>query len=133
MAPDGDVELDLVVGVVERRGEVVGGLEDAVLIAEVLVDPNDFIVLQDRLFANFNTVSIRLLLLSLLVIAVVGIWVWRQRHVLDVLALGREVAINLGVDYQRSVMGVLVVIAVLVSVMGLNSIAAAGAIRDGFT
>lgn len=81
-----------------------------------IMDPNDFIVLQDRLFANFNTVSIRLLLLSLLVIAVVGIWVWRQRHVLDVLALGREVAINLGVDYQRSVMGVLVVIAVLVSV-----------------
>ena len=81
-----------------------------------IMDPNDFIVLQDRLFADFNTVSIRLLLLSLLVIAVVGIWVWRQRHVLDVLALGREVAINLGVDYQRSVMGVLVVIAVLVSV-----------------
>ena len=81
-----------------------------------IMDPNDFIVLQARLFANFNTVSIRLLLLSLLVIAVVGIWVWRQRHVLDVLALGREVAINLGVDYQRSVMGVLVVIAVLVSV-----------------
>ena len=42
--------------------------------------------------------------------------VWRQRHVLDVLALGREVAINLGVDYQRAVMGILVVIAILVSV-----------------
>lgn len=81
-----------------------------------IMDPNEFVVLQDRLFANFNTVSIKLLLLSLAVIVAVGVWVWRQRHVLDVLALGREVAINLGVDYQRSVLGVLVVIAVLVSV-----------------
>ncbi|MFG5777090.1 iron chelate uptake ABC transporter family permease subunit [Comamonas sp. J-3] len=81
-----------------------------------IMDPNEFVVLQDRLFANFNTVSVPLLLLSLAVIALVGVWVWRQRHVLDVLALGREVAINLGVDYQRSVLGVLVVIAVLVSV-----------------
>lgn len=81
-----------------------------------IMDPNEFVVLQDRLFANFNTVSVPLLLLSLAVISLVGVWVWRQRHVLDVLALGREVAINLGVDYQRSVLGVLVVIAVLVSV-----------------
>lgn len=81
-----------------------------------VMDPNDFVVLQDRLFANFNTVSRPLLALSLVVIAAVGLWVWRQRHVLDVLALGREVAINLGVDYQRAVMGILMVIAILVSV-----------------
>ena len=81
-----------------------------------IMDPNEFVVLQDRLFANFNTVSLKLLLMSLVVIVAVGAWVWRQRHLLDVLALGRDVAINLGVNYQRSVMGVLVVIAVLVSV-----------------
>jgi len=80
------------------------------------MDPNEFTVLQDRLFANFNTVSLPLLLLSLPAIALVGVWVWRQRHLLDVLALGREVAINLGVNYQRSVMGVLVVVAILVSI-----------------
>lgn len=60
------------------------------------MDPNEFTVLQDRLFANFNTVSLPLLLLSLPAIALVGIWVWRQRHMLDVLALGRDVAVNLG-------------------------------------
>lgn len=81
-----------------------------------VMDPNEFTVLQDRLFANFNTVSLPLLLLSLPAIALVGVWVWRQRHLLDVLALGREVAINLGVNYQRSVMGVLVVVAILVSI-----------------
>lgn len=81
-----------------------------------VMDPNDFVVLQDRLFANFNTVSVPLLLLSLAVIVAVGLWVWRQRHLLDVLALGREVAINLGVNYQRATMGVLVMIAILVSV-----------------
>jgi len=81
-----------------------------------VMDPNEFTVLQDRLFANFNTVSLPLLLLSLPAIALVGIWVWRQRHMLDVLALGREVAVNLGVNYQRAVMGVLVVVAILVSI-----------------
>lgn len=81
-----------------------------------VMDPNEFTVLQDRLFANFNTVSLPLLLLSLPAIALVGIWVWRQRHMLDVLALGRDVAVNLGVNYQRAVMGVLVVVAILVSI-----------------
>ena len=81
-----------------------------------IMDPNEFVVLQDRLFASFNSVSLPLLLVSQAVIAVLAIWVWRQRHLLDVLALGRDVAVNLGVNYQRAVMGVLVVVAVLVSV-----------------
>jgi len=41
---------------------------------------------------------------------------WRMRRCFDVLALGRDPAINLGVDYQRQVMRLLVLIAVLVSV-----------------
>jgi len=43
-------------------------------------------------------------------------WIWRQRHVLDVLALGRDVAVNLGVAYQRQVLQLLVVMACLVAV-----------------
>ena len=81
-----------------------------------VMDPNEFSVLQDRLFANFNTVSLPLLLLSLPAIALVGIWVWRQRHMLDVLALGRETAISLGVDYRRAVRLQLVLISTLVAV-----------------
>jgi iron complex transport system permease protein len=39
-----------------------------------------------------------------------------MRHRYDVLALGREIAVNLGVDYRRTLMRTLAAIAVLVSV-----------------
>jgi len=81
-----------------------------------VIDPNDFVVLQDRMFANFNTVHPELLAVAAAMIAVCILVLWRMLPVLDVLSLGRETAINLGVDHKRSVMLVLVLIAVLVSV-----------------
>ena len=41
---------------------------------------------------------------------------WRMRYTLDLLALGREMAINLGVNYQRSVMIVLGATTALVAI-----------------
>jgi iron complex transport system permease protein len=41
---------------------------------------------------------------------------WRMMHAYDVLSLGREAAINLGVDYKRVVTLVLMLVAVLISV-----------------
>lgn len=81
-----------------------------------VIDPNDFVVLQDRMFASFNTVHPELLLIATIMIATCILVVWRMLPVLDVLALGRETAINLGVDHRRSVMLVLILIAVMVSV-----------------
>ncbi|MEF2073397.1 iron chelate uptake ABC transporter family permease subunit [Consotaella aegiceratis] len=81
-----------------------------------LIDPNEFVVLQDRLFASFNTVHADLLAASALAIVAVLVIVWRMLPILDVLALGRETAINLGVDHGRMVLITLVLVAVLVSV-----------------
>jgi iron complex transport system permease protein len=81
-----------------------------------IIDPNDFVVLQDRLFANFNTIDSQLLGVSLLLIGLVTIAAWRIFHTFDVLALGRETAISLGVEHRRVTMIILVLIAVLVSV-----------------
>lgn len=41
--------------------------------------------------------------------------IWRQRHALDVLALGRPAAIGLGIDHDRLCRRALAVVAVLVS------------------
>ncbi|PPB51065.1 enterobactin ABC transporter permease [Arthrobacter pityocampae] len=81
-----------------------------------LMDPSEFIILQDLFFASFNRVDPLLLLIS--AVAVVGLCVpaWRLRHRLDVLALGRETAVGLGVDYRRTVTLVLVICSVLVAV-----------------
>lgn len=81
-----------------------------------LIDPNDFLVLQDLFFASFNQVSVRLLWLGVAIILVCTALVWRMRRTLDVLALGRDIAVNLGVPYRRSVLVLLLISSVLVGV-----------------
>ncbi len=61
-------------------------------------------------------VNTSLLQISLVLIVGVSIVIWRLRHILDVMALGREHAINLGISYRRCNMLVLFLIAILVSV-----------------
>ncbi|KAA0676520.1 enterobactin ABC transporter permease [Roseomonas genomospecies 6] len=81
-----------------------------------IIDPNAFLTVQDRLFANFNRVDVELLTVSALIVLAVSLAGWRWRRTFDVLALGRDAAINLGVEHRRAVMGVLVMVSILVSV-----------------
>lgn len=81
-----------------------------------MIDPNEFATLQDRMFANFNTIHTQLLLPSLVVLALGTAFFWRRRHVLDVLALGRDASVNLGVHYQRQVLQLLVVMCAMVAI-----------------
>lgn len=87
----------------------------AALVAR-LIDPNEFAVAQHTTFANFNDVETGLLAVST-VLTVAGVAIaWRMRHILDVLLLGRENAIGLGVDWLKSVISLLLLVAALVSV-----------------
>lgn len=81
-----------------------------------LIDPNEFIFLQDRFFASFNNPDQELLVVSFLVTLGVSVLGFRMLRIFDVLVLGKETAINLGVDYQRTVALILVLVAILVSV-----------------
>lgn len=81
-----------------------------------LMDPGEFLVLQDRMFASFNTVNAELLMLAALIVTGVCIALLRTHRVLDVLALGREAAIGLGVPHARMVALALVMVTVLVAV-----------------
>src|SRR5690606_26300700 len=81
-----------------------------------LLDPNAFQVLQDSFFASFSTIDTTLLGVALGVIVVVTLVLWRMGHTFDVLSLGRDTAINLGVEYKRSVVIILVMVSILVSV-----------------
>jgi iron complex transport system permease protein len=81
-----------------------------------LLDPNAFQVLQDTLFASFGSVDTTLLGLSYTLAAAATLVLWRLGPVLDVLALGRDHAINLGVEYARTVLTILGVVSVLVAV-----------------
>lgn len=81
-----------------------------------LIDPNEFAVLQDRLFASFTSVEPGLLGISAVILAGTGVLLWRDRRSLDVLGLGRDMAVALGVDHRRIVLRLLVVVSLLVSV-----------------
>ncbi|SPL62957.1 iron chelate uptake ABC transporter family permease subunit [Ochrobactrum soli] len=81
-----------------------------------MLDPDLFAVLQDRFFASFNTINADILTLSAIIVAAVSLYGWRLMHVFDVLALGREPAINLGVDHRRVVRLILLMVTVLVAV-----------------
>ncbi|CAM5772024.1 iron chelate uptake ABC transporter family permease subunit [Bosea minatitlanensis] len=81
-----------------------------------MIDPTEFVVLQDRFFASFNTIDRDLLGLTAVIVLLVSVAGWRMRHVFDVLALGRDAAISLGVPHRATVTRVLLMVTVLVSV-----------------
>jgi iron complex transport system permease protein len=81
-----------------------------------MLDPNEFQVLQDSLFASFNAIDPTMLGISSLLVLICFAFVLALLPRLDVLGLGRAHAINLGLDYRRNVVLVLTLVAVLVSV-----------------
>ncbi|MEK5521191.1 iron chelate uptake ABC transporter family permease subunit [Heyndrickxia sp. FSL W8-0423] len=83
---------------------------------QVIIDPNDFMIIQDRMFASFNNINTDLLTLSIILVILVFIYFMRFAKYLDVLSLGREEAINLGVDYDYVVKRLLIIVAVLISI-----------------
>lgn len=83
---------------------------------QMLISPNDFVVLQDRMFASFNSVKPDLFMIATIAVLLTSAYSVRYAPSLDVLSLGREHAINLGVDHRLVVNRLMIVIAVLVSV-----------------
>lgn len=81
-----------------------------------LIDPGEFLVLQDRLFASFGSVDGALLGTSTLLVAGASLAAWRMLPVLDVLTLGRDPAIMLGIDHRRAVAIVFAMVTLLVAV-----------------
>lgn len=81
-----------------------------------MIDPNEFAVVQVASYARFNDIDTDILGIAVLATVLALAAAWRMRHRLDILALGREAAINLGEDPRRGYIQTLIVIAVLVSV-----------------
>lgn len=83
---------------------------------QVLIDPNEFMVAQDRMFASINNVNEQLLYLSIVLVFLTLLYLRRFYHYLDVLALGKDHAINLGVPYDQVVKHLLIIVAILISI-----------------
>ena len=98
-------------------GVVCGTLfESLTTFMQVLIDPVEFQVVQDKMQASFNNINTDLLFISSVVIIICIGYVYDYLKILDVMALGRDEAINLGVDYDKMVKKILIVVVLLTSV-----------------
>ncbi|MFW8052947.1 iron chelate uptake ABC transporter family permease subunit [Vagococcus fluvialis] len=68
---------------------------------QVLMDPNEYDKLQGKLFASFSNVDVSLLVLVIPIVIVLVILFLQASPKLDVLHLGNEQAINLGINVNR--------------------------------
>lgn len=82
---------------------------------QVLLDPNEYDKLQGKLFASFGNVDVSLLQLAGLLMAIAIIYLWQAAHKLDVLHLGKEKAMNLGIDVGKFQIRLLLAISLLVA------------------
>ena len=83
---------------------------------QLRISPGEFAILQGFSQASFNKAQPAQLLTSALLVGAACVAVLKTLPALDVLALGREQAISLGIDYRRMVQLQLALIAVLVAV-----------------
>ncbi|MFF8818976.1 MULTISPECIES: iron chelate uptake ABC transporter family permease subunit [Leucobacter] len=81
-----------------------------------MLTPSEFDVLSARLFGSIGNGNIEYLPFAATIALGILVFVWRRRKVYDVVALGRDAAVSLGVNYRREVVTILVLVAVLISV-----------------
>ncbi|MFA0325010.1 iron chelate uptake ABC transporter family permease subunit [Vibrio splendidus] len=82
----------------------------------MLIDPNEFAVLQNVMFASFNNVKGELVYLSLIPLGLSLLGLWLLAPKLDVLWLGVDNATSLGVNTKRLTQITLVIVSVMVAV-----------------
>lgn len=97
-------------------GMVIGTLLGSfVTFLQVIIDPVEYLSLQNRLFASFTNVKTELLFIAAAILLVSFIWGALMMKDLDVMGLGRETAINLGVNYDKRVLHVLILSSILLA------------------
>ena len=84
--------------------------------AQRLLEPSEFAVVQQASFASFGAVDRVQLLIAAPLLGLALLVAWRLSPRLDLALLGRDKAITLGLDFDRLVLGVLGLIAVMVAV-----------------
>jgi len=87
-----------------------------------IMDPNEYETLLNALIASFNKVNSGIIVFALVAIAVIIFVLRKDLAILDVLTLGKDQAINLGVDYDKAVrrllLGVTIFIAIATALVG---------------
>lgn len=106
----GDLHVMLLVGII-----IGGGMASISTFLQRMLTPSEFDVLQARLFGSVNNASRDEIPVAavLVVVGTLGIALLAKR--LNVLSLGREHAINLGINHRAMTIGTLVLVSVLMA------------------
>ncbi len=80
------------------------------------MDPNEYATLQDKLIAGFNNANTEIITMAIIMIIVALIVFRKDFKVLDVITLGKNQAINLGVDYNKTITRLLLLVTILIAI-----------------
>ncbi|PWM57359.1 MAG: CRISPR-associated protein Cas5 [Dielma fastidiosa] len=87
-----------------------------------IMDPNEYDTLLSSLVASFSNINTSIIVFSVLLMAAIIFGLRKELALLDVITLGKDQAINLGVDYDRTIrrllLGVTLFIAIATAMVG---------------
>ncbi|MFC0821268.1 iron chelate uptake ABC transporter family permease subunit [Moraxella marmotae] len=83
---------------------------------QLLINPAEFSIFQSMTYTSFNRADVFMLSVGAIGLLAVAVYIRSQILILDVLALGKDWAMSLGVDYEFYVRRLLVCIAILVAI-----------------
>ena len=81
-----------------------------------IMDPNEYDSLLADLVASFANVNSEIMVIAALVLALVVFALRKELALLDVITLGKDQAVNLGVDYDRCIRRLLLGVALFIAV-----------------
>lgn len=81
-----------------------------------IMDPNEYDALLNTLTASFTNVNAACIIPGALLLAAIAWWLRKDLAILDVISLGREQAVSLGVDYERPLRRLMVGVALYIAV-----------------
>ncbi len=97
-------------------GVVIGLAFDSIsTFLQRLLSPTEYDMLSVKMFGRLSAVKGDYLPLAFAVCIVIGVILWRRRHHLDALLLGREAAMSIGVSHKRELTLMLVLISLMVA------------------
>lgn len=97
-------------------GMIIGTLLGSLVsFLQVMIDPVEYLSLQNKLFASFTNVKSELVVISAVILIACFIYGAFLMRDLDVMNLGRDNAMNLGVSYDKMVLRILILASILIA------------------
>lgn len=81
-----------------------------------VMDPNEYDTLLTSLVASFSNINSGIIIFSVIILALIVVIFRKEFALLDVITLGKEQVINLGVDYDRCIRRLLLAITLCIAV-----------------